>query len=114
MPDQVVAPILGALPPRSAAAAFAHRIGAQQVQHAVARWGERRRRLLLRARLKEPGSWREPRSLALQKLRLPSLARGPLLRAFAGRVGRLGVLSEPYFSIERKLNILLPLCYPTR
>jgi len=38
---------------------------------------------------------REPGSLAFQKLRLPSLARGRLLRAFAGRVGKLGVLSKP-------------------
>jgi hypothetical protein len=65
-------------------------------------------------RLKEPGSRREPGSLARQKFRLPSLARGHLLRAFAGRVGRLDVLSKLDLIIERSPNILLPFCYPTR
>jgi hypothetical protein len=36
------------------------------------------------------------------------------LRAFAGRVGKLDVFSKPDLIIERKLNMLLPFCYPTR
>jgi hypothetical protein len=55
-----------------------------------------------------------PGSLALQKLRLPSLARGRRSRAFTGRVGRLDVLSKSDLIIEQKPNIVLPFCYPTR
>jgi hypothetical protein len=54
---------------------------------------------------------REPGSLALQKLRLLSLAHGPLLRAFAGRVSRLGVFSKPIghrTKTEHLATILLP------
>jgi len=47
-----------------------------------------------------------PGSLARQKLRLASLARGRLLRAFAGRVGSLDVLSEPDLIAVRQFEKL--------
>jgi hypothetical protein len=37
----------------------------------------------------------------------------PVLRA-TGRVGRLDVLGKSDLNIERKPNIVLPFCYPTR
>ena len=66
------------------------------------------------ARLKGPGVPAGAGIARASKTPAPSLARGRLLRAFAGRVGRLDALSKSYLIIERSPNILLPFCYPTR